>query len=360
MKKVKLGFIGAGGIIRASHLPSAKVLENKIEFVAIADVDKPRAENLAKDNGINNVFEDYNKMLNSVELDAVVIGLPNCFHADAAIKSLNHKCHVLVEKPMAMNTAEAKQMLTTAQKNDKFLAIGFQNRFASETMTLKKMINNNEFGEIYYAKTGAIRRRGIPGWGGGWFTTKSKSGGGALIDIGVHVLDLTLWLMGYPQPVAVSGKTYAKFGKRKDYINEAWQFYGGKNPFNVDDFASAMIKFDNNATLMLEAIWASNSVEEKLYCQIMGTDAGAEWRPIQVFRENKGVLVDIIPQLPKKPITAHSLQMKQFIESIQNNSWKNEDKLSIATAKQGFLVMQIVDAIYKSAETGNEIRIKSS
>ncbi len=360
MKKIKVGFIGAGGIVRSVHLPPAKAIPD-VEVLAIADINKKAAEALAAAHNIPNVFESYDDMLNKVEFDAVVIGVPNFLHADTAIKSLKHGCHVLVEKPMAFSVSEAAKMVETAKSEDRFLAVGFNNRFRHESVILKKMAVNGEFGEIYYAKAGAIRRRGIPGITAGrnWFFTKSKSGGGALIDIGVHAMDLTLWFMGYPKPVSVLGSVYTKFGSRKDYSTNKTTDAPKIDNFDVDDLATAIIKFDNDSTLVLEASWASNIFTEKFYSQIMGTEGGADLAPIKVFKEKNGIQMDITPIISKQPIKSHGEQMKHFIVCIRNNIWKNNrGQVTVATAEQGYIVMQIIDAIYKSAETGREVKIK--
>ncbi|MFA5858643.1 MAG: Gfo/Idh/MocA family oxidoreductase [Elusimicrobiota bacterium] len=357
--KVKLGFVGAGGIISHAHMPGAKLIADKIEFVAISDPLVDKAKVLADANGIKNVYADYNDMLKKEKLDAIVIGTPNAFHSDTAIQGLKAGCHVLVEKPMALNAKQAQDMKDAAIENDKFLAVGFNQRFSNEAQLLKRLIIGGELGEIYYAKTGAIRRRGIPGWGG-WFTNKKLSGGGPLIDIGVHMLDLTLWLMGYPKPVAVSGSTYTKFGDRKDYVSAGgWKYKGDSKTFTVEDLASAFIKFDNGMTLFLEAAWASNTESEKLYSTLFGTKGGADWRPLKVYKDTHGMLVDMVPVVPAQSVKSHALQMKHFIELISEGKWKDKKTdVQIATADTGLIIMKLIDAIYKSSEEGKEVRIK--
>ena len=190
------------------------------------------------------------ELLEGPDFDAVIVSTPPNTHERLSTFFLGAGKHVLCEKPIAMNAIEGKEMVDLAKKQGKFIQIGYNSRFSPSNQTLKKFIEAGELGEIYYARAQSLRIRGIPGWG--VFIDKSKQGGGPLIDIGVHILDLCLWLMSHPKPTRVSGVTYQKFGKRSDVVGFMGQ-WDYKN-FTVEDFASALIRFENGATVVLEEI----------------------------------------------------------------------------------------------------------
>ena len=203
---IKVGLVGTG--ITRAHASGYKRCQD-VEMKAICDIDKARAEQFAADFDVKDVYTDYNEMLKDDEIVAVSVGTPNALHAPVAIAAFEAGKHVICEKPLATNAGEGRAMVEAGKKAGKIFMMGFNNRFRGDTQLLKKCIENGDLGDIYYAKTGWLRRKGIPGMGG-WFTTKKMSGGGPLIDLGVHVLDLTLWLMGNPAPAAVTGVARAE------------------------------------------------------------------------------------------------------------------------------------------------------
>ena len=241
---------------------------------------------------------------------------------------------------MAMNAAEAAEMVAAGKKARKILMMGFNNRFRGDSQLLKSFIENGELGDIYYAKTGWIRRKGIPGLGT-WFTTKAQAGGGPLIDIGVHVLDLTLWLMGNPRPVSVMGSAYAMFGPK------AAAAVGGT--YDVEDLAVGLIKLDNGGTLFLEASWASHIARDVIYTSLMGTEGGAELDPLQIYKDIHGVPADITPQF--QPVSGHEMAVKHFVECVRDG------KEPMSTGQHGLDIMNILDAIYESMRIGKGVTI---
>ena len=225
-------------------------------------------------------------MLALPELDAVSVCTPNFLHAELALASMAAGKHVLCEKPMANTLENAQQIAKAAKEVSTIFMMGMNNRFRGDTTVLKALIEAGELGDIYYAKCGWVRRAGIPGLGG-WFTTKSMSGGGPLIDLGVHMLDMTMYLMGNPAPVSVSGSTYAHFGPRGLGSSNYGYKPDPSTPlkYDVEDLATGLIKFDNGATLFVEASWASHIAHEKNYSILMGTEGGAQLDPFQVFKD---------------------------------------------------------------------------
>ena len=361
MEKVKVGIIGAGGIAQYAHLPSFGKMQDA-EVVAISDPNEFKLKKVAEKFKISQSFADYRKLLALEEIDAVVICTPNAFHKEQSMAALQSGKHVLCEKPIALSSKEVSEVLkTAAEKKKKFMG-AFCHRFDNTSQILKKYIAQGEFGEIYYAKTNYLRRRGIPGLGG-WFTTKKLSGGGPLIDVGVHILDTAIWLMGSPEPVEVVGSTYAKFkgtatdGGWPPLPSRTGDKYSGT--FDVEDLAASFIKFDNGATLFSEASWAGNS-EQGLFLSLFGTRSGAKVgqseeegkmgkRGLKIFSEKQGNLVDIFPVLPE--VNPYEKEDAHFIECIR------EDKEPITKPKEILNIAKIIEAIYLSAKTGKEIRL---
>lgn len=350
---MKVATIGAGSIANYAHLPGYQRLAG-VEVAAICDIDETKLKAMAAKYNVAKTYTDYRKMLKS-GLDAVSICLPNYLHAPATIAALEAGCHVLCEKPMAMTAVEAEKMVDAAKASGKVLMMSFNNRYRTDTLALKKRIEAGNLGDIYFAKAGWERRRGIPGWGS-WFTRKEQSGGGSLIDIGVHALDLTLWLMGMPEPVAVSGATYAKFGMTPGYGSGGWGTPDEKGFFDVDDLASAMIRFANGATMFLQSSWASHIEREKMELELLGTTAGAKLAgdPVQtyIFSEKDNVLSDTTIKPPAGPSSGgHYAAIAHFVDCVTKGAE------CASPGPHGVYVMRILEAIYKSAKSGKEVRL---
>ena len=258
-KKLKIGLIGAGGIATGCHMPGYANMDN-VEIVAICDIKIEKAKKLAAKYGVEQVFEDYMDVINLPGLDAIDICTPNYLHSTIAVAALEKGLNVFCEKPDAINAVEAEKMKAAAEKSGKVLMVMRNNRYYSNSQYLKKFIAEGGMGDIYCGRCGWIRRRGIPGKGG-WFTTKAKSGGGPLIDLGVHMIDLSIWLMGNPTPVSVSGCTFNKFADndaKSDSEHAAFGEAKSGGTFDVEDLAMGFIRFDNGACLQIEFSWASN------------------------------------------------------------------------------------------------------
>lgn len=347
-EKLRIGLIGAGGIARGAHIPNYLKCGDRVELVAVSDVVKEKAEELAREFSIEKVYEDYHQMLNEAGVDAVSICTPNKFHAPAALAALEAGCHVLCEKPPAMTPEEAKQMADAAEKAGKYLTYGFHYRHAPETEALRRFIDAGELGEVYAATVNAVRRRGIPGWG--VFTNKELQGGGPLIDIGVHMLDLALYLMDYPEPDTVFGVTYQKLGNKPGVgLFGEWDWEN----FSIEDMARGMITFKNGASIMLETAFASNvKKHETMNVSLMGEQGGADVFPLNLYQEKHGTLVDITPShLPKKG--NYELEIERFVDACLGGD------TPISTARQGVIIQEIIEGLYRSAETGAAVKIHS-
>jgi predicted dehydrogenase len=348
-KKVRIGVIGTGGIANGAHLPGYSQIPEECEIFAMCDIVPDALEKTAaKYPNVTHIVSDYKALLAMPEIDGVSVCTPNFAHHQITMDALAAGKNVLCEKPIAMNAVQGAEMVAAARKAGKILQIGYNSRFQPSNQALKRYIDAGELGDIYYARAQALRVRGIPGWG--VFIDKEKQGGGPLIDIGVHMLDLTLWFMGHPKPIAASGITYQKFGKRSDVVGFMGQWDHTK--FTVEDFAAALIRFDNGATVMLESSFVANLKQETQNVTLLGTDGGAEAYPLSLTQEKHRTMVSYEPKIPGgNNLNTHHAEMKAFVECIRDG------KEPLITGEHGLMVAQIMDAIYKSSEEGKEVRI---
>lgn len=274
MKKIKVAVVGCGFIANRKHLPMLTQHED-VEVVAFCDIIRERAETSAKKFGTPDakIYLDYREVVERTDIDVVHVCTPNSSHAEITIASLESGKHVMCEKPMAKTAAEAKAMLDTAKATGKKLTIGYQNRFRSDSQFIKSLCENGDLGEIYLGKAFATRRRGVPTWG--VFMDKELQGGGPLIDLGTHALDLTLWMMDNYEPVSALGSTYNKLAKIGSPANGMGPWDPEK--YEVEDSAFGMVKFKNGASVILEASWAINMiVSNEAMTMLCGTKAGAD------------------------------------------------------------------------------------
>jgi predicted dehydrogenase len=288
------------------------------------------------------------------ELDAVSVCTWNSEHAPTAIAALNAGKHVLCEKPMAVNEAAAREMLNAAEKNNKLLMIGFVRRFGNDCGILKDFIDKDYLGEIYYAKATYLRRNGNPG---GWFGDKARSGGGPLIDLGVHVIDLSRYLMGNPKPVSIYGAAFQKLFNRphikalKNYRASS-ALDGRPDPCDVEDLAAAMIRFDNGAVLQIEAAFSLNIKADKGELEFFGTRGGAKLSPeLEIYTEMNDYLADVNLAAPTA-LSFNGLfegEIAHFVDCIRSGTPCR------APARDGVEIMRILDGIYESARTGHEV-----
>jgi predicted dehydrogenase len=328
-------------------MPGYRSCGDEVKIVAVADTNPEVARLAAEQFEVPHIFTDYRDLLKMDEIDAVSICTPNYLHVQPTIDALEAGKHVLVEKPMAMNGDEGQLMVDAAQRAGKKLMVGFMTRFQSSAQALKRFTAAGEMGEIYFARAQAMRRRGIPGWG--VFTQKDKQGGGPLIDIGVHILDLTLWLMGHPKPTYCSGQTYAKFGPRSGVLGLMGQW--DPEIFSVEDFAVGLVRFENGATLVLESAFCANQEQRQVFnTELFGTEGGCSYDPCKMFFERHKTLIDASPAyLPQ--VKAHEAEMQGFVRSIL------DDTPVPITGEESLMTTRIIDAIYRSSEEGREVPV---
>lgn len=339
-----------------SHAKAYTLLDG-VKVVACADVVDERAQAFAARWDIPRSYSDYSAMLKSENLDAVSVCAPNYAHCEPTIEALTLGMHVICEKPIAMNSEEAARMVSAARASGKLLTIGHHMRFHPYCKYLKRMIDEGELGNIYYGRSHALRRRGVPGWG--QFHIKAKSGGGPLIDIGVHTLDLVIWLMGSPRATSVSGSVYTQFGNRHTYYNPHGSYL--REDYDVEDFACALVKFHNGATLTLEASWAAHLKDEETFPQIvLGDKGGAEFHPwavpagvppLRIYQSRHDALVDIVPSA-FAPTDAHMEIIKHWVGCL-----RGEHEVLIRP-EESLNVQRIIDSIYLSSQENREIRME--
>lgn len=367
MKKHKVGIIGCGGIAHQKHFPALTNTANRAEIVACCDLIRERAEEAAKNYGAEGckVFEDYHDLLREEEIEIVYVLTPNVSHCPITIDSFEAGKHVLCEKPMAASVEEAEKMMAAWKKSGKMFTIGYQNRFRPDCQTLKKLCEEGELGDIYYAQAHALRRRGVPTWG--VFTDKSKQGGGPLIDIGTHSLDLTLWMMNNYEPKSVTGVTFEKLGNTLQ-VNEQGNGMGPWNPqdFEVEDAAFAFVTMKDGSLITIDASWILNHTEERCASTYLcGTKAGAELTGVgglnnkklylNKIMANKQVKIEAntaaggVDYFPGKEVKNADVECKVWLDAIEG---KGE---LVVKPEQAFVVTKILDAVYKSAKTGKQI-----
>ncbi len=356
-KKLRIGIIGCGGIAEKKHLPALSALPELCEIVAFCDTVKERAEKAAKQYGGEDakVYEDYKELLKDKSIDVVNVLTPNRSHSQIVVDAFAAGKHVMSEKPMAASSEDAQKMLDAWKKSGKKFTIGYQNRFRPEVWSLHEACVNGELGDIYFAKAYALRRKGVPTWG--VFLDKEKQGGGPLIDIGTHALDMTLWMMNNYEPVSVSGQTFYKMADQPDA-----NLFGPWDPkkYNVEDSAFGFIKFKNGAVVMLEASWVLNIEKgrEASTC-LCGTKAGADVYldgDICYHRTNHGLLTDEhnaekggVAYFDGKVVTPAIREADQWLKCIIN------DTEPVVKPEEAFTVTRILEAIYESAKTGKEV-----
>lgn len=353
---VKVGIIGCGGIANGKHMPALSRIK-EVEMVAFCDIIVERAEKAAKEYGVPGarVYKDYKEMLAEEDLKVVHVLTPNREHAPISIDAMEAGCDVMCEKPMAKTYADAKAMLEAHKRTGKKLTIGYQNRFRSDSQYLKKTCERGDLGEIYYAKAHAIRRRAVPTWG--VFLDEDAQGGGPLIDIGTHALDLTLWCMDNYKPKSVKGVVYKKLGDQTETGN-AWGDWDPEK-YTVEDSAFGFIEMEDGATIVLESSWALNTLDVKeAKTTLCGTKAGADMEDgLRVNTTEFGKLVTIKPELESGGVAFYDgkkeseadVEARQWIDAVIN------DTEPVVKPEQALVVTQILEAIYESAKTGKTI-----
>ncbi|MCF3649378.1 Gfo/Idh/MocA family protein [Synoicihabitans lomoniglobus] len=345
---LNIAVIGAGAI-GLNHLENFQQHPDA-RIVALAETSPERGREAADKFGVPELVTDYSTLLERDDIDVFSIALPNFLHAPVTLAALRAGKHVMLDKPMATNAAEATELAAEAERQGKVLMVGQNNRFTPEVQTAKQLIADGVLGEVYHAKTAWTRRAGIPKIGS-WFTQRKFAGGGCCYDIGVHALDRCLYLMGEFDAVSVTGQTYAKFGPRG-----LGQGNWGKSEadphatFDVDDLAVAFIKLRSGRTVLLEASWAAHQPDPDFNgTQLFGTEAGVQFPPLRLFRHGEhGYRTELVDSTT--PL-ADPNRMVHFVDVVLGRA---EPYVKVA---ESVAVQRILDAIYQSTASGREVRL---
>ncbi|WP_075980392.1 Gfo/Idh/MocA family protein [Bacillus massilinigeriensis] len=350
MKKVKIGVIGAGSIAQMGHLPFYQNHPG-VELEALVDVNEERAKNIASQYGIKKTFSNAEEMFEQISLDAVSICTTNNTHVPLAKLSLQNGSHVLVEKPLSLTYEEALEVEEIANQQGKICMIGMTHRFRNDTKAMKAFIDAGNLGDIYFTRARILQRRNTPA---GWFTNKTLSGGGPLMDIGVHVLDLAWWLTGKEEVASVSGHLVQGIGPYETIMQNRWEsaesMSNGNHPFDVEDFASAFIRFENGMVLHLEVSWAMNGPsDDSIKIDIFGTKGGMSLSPLCYYSEENHILSD-----SKLNVTANNPfedEIHHFVDAVIH------DQKPLVETSDGVYIMKLLNLIADSSHLKRELKL---
>jgi predicted dehydrogenase len=345
MKKLRIGIIGPGQVAQTAHLPAYLKRQEEVEVVALAGKNIEKVEATARQFGVPLAFDDYEEMISECSLDAISICTPNKFHKEPAVLALQSGIHVLCEKPPALTVEEVLEMEAASKTTESILTFNFHYRQSPELQAIKSFIEKDELGGIYSARVHALRRRGIPGWG--TFTDKKIQGGGPLIDIGIHMLDSALYLMGFPEPDIILASSHQRIGNKKGVgLMGNWD----PDKFTVEDALMGMICFKNGESLLLETSFALNmKTKQEMSIELFGDKGGASVFPPTIYQEKHGNHVNLeLPFLPES--NNREKAISQFIDSCLG---KGQPQV---TAEQGITLQKIIQAFYQSSESGEAIK----
>lgn len=352
----RVGIIGAGAIAMYGHIPGIKKHPHG-SVVAVCDTNQERANALAASNGISTVYTNWRDIIADPNIDAVTVALPNALHAEVTIAALKAGKHVLCEKPLAMTVAQGEEMVATAHKEGRVLAINMSNRPRAEVQYMRAKVAEGKIGKISYAQGRMIRRAGIPGFGS-WFTRKELSGGGALLDIGVHMLDMVLYALGNPTVSAIRGEVQAVHGPQRRGLGGWGSDRVMDGTFDVDDLASLHLRLADGGLVTIEVTWAVYAQNEERI-QLIGDQGGFDFyptlygtdKPLRFYSDDNGSPIETIPTLPHIADGAGTVVYKRYIDAIRGTG------AVVASGDDGLAILRLLEATYKSAAEKREISL---
>jgi predicted dehydrogenase len=333
MDKSKIGVIGLGGVAQLVHLPNLSKLPNA-ELISVCEVNKSRLMTIAEKFSIKERYSNYNEMLEKSQMDAVIIATPTSTHADIAVDCLEAGKDILVEKPLARTYQEAKRIVDSAKKNKRKLMVGMNLRYRPDTMLLRSFINSNEIGDPFYVKCGWIRKQSSSEK---WFTKKEESGGGVIIDLGIHLLDLALWLLQYPEIASVSTQNFHHYTK------------------NVEDTSISCIKSKNSAVINLEVSWSLPVEKDHFFLDVYGTKGSFSSNPFRLYKKVQNDYINLTPTQVDNPTVlfkkSYLNELKSFVGAIKGLN------PVFSPGEEALQRMRIIEAMYESADKKHEIKL---
>ncbi|MGD0591764.1 MAG: Gfo/Idh/MocA family oxidoreductase [Bacteroidota bacterium] len=332
MEKARIGIVGLGSVAQTIHLPILSKFSD-VEIVAVCDLDRAKAQYVADKFKVRRYYNNYEKMLViEQDLDGVVICTPTVLHKDMAIAALEEKNNILVEKPLARTSIEAEEIAAAAKKFHQTLMVGMNNRFRPDAMILKSFIEDKALGKLFYAKAGWFKKLNTES---AWLTKKTQSGGGVVLDLGIVMLDLAFWMMGYPEVKEVTATNYSHHTK------------------DVEDSSIVFLKMKNGSTLTIEASWSFESTSDFFYCDCFGTEGSGSLNPFRIIKQMHGSLVNVAPESTETPQSlyrkSYENELKHWIGSLRGLH------TVISTGDEAVHRMKIIESIYKSAKRGKAV-----
>lgn len=344
-RHLRIGYIGTGVIaekqitlLKEANVPGASV-------TAATDINAERLKAFGERHGIVKLYSDWNEMLEKADIDAVAVCTPNNSHRDPTIAALRAGKHVLLEKPMSITSAEAEEMVAEAKKADRLLMMAFQFRFSPEAQMLRRYVEDGTFGDIVYVRAQALRRRGIPSWG--VFGHKDIQGGGSLIDIGVHVMEMAHYIMGSPVPRTARGSIYTYLGDKPCEVACKWGKWDNTT-YTVEDLGVGFLTFRNGASMTVETSFAAHIEEDVWNVQVMGTRGGGTIASAKVFFDQGGYMLNATPAYLDKT-DGFVVKMRHFCECVMDG------KPCLASGEDGLAIQRMLEGLYKSADAGKEV-----
>nr|MDX2128460.1 Gfo/Idh/MocA family oxidoreductase [Chloroherpetonaceae bacterium] len=337
MDKIKVGVIGLGAISQVTHLPILSKLPN-VELTALCDIEYGRAKLVGEKYKVKKVFKDYQEVLASPDVDAVIIATPTNTHKAITLQAIKEKKHALIEKPLARTAKEAKEIIDALGKQDIKMMVGMNQRFRPDAMVLKSFIQGGEIGDVFFVKAGWLKKNPVDRQ---WKTKKELSGGGVILDLGIMVIDLALWLLNFPEPLSVSAVNFERDGK--------------ETAASVEDFSSVLVRLKNGQAITIETGWNFEVDSDLLYCNVYGRDGFARVYPLKFHKKVHDNLVNVTPEkigsLEDIYKRSYTNELRHFLDAVMGLY-----PIS-STLKEAYERMQIVEAIYKSSHTKKEVKL---
>ena len=345
MSKIKVAVVGTGNIATAAHFPVYAAMED-VEIVSVADIDFAKAKAVAEKFNVPKAFASVYDLLEGSDPDIVDVCVWPAAHAEVTIAAANAGKNVVCEKPTCDSIENALKMREAVVKNGVNFMLATPLRFGEQATYLRSLVDRGEFGEVFYGKTAYVRQRGIPG---GWFSCRKYAGGGPVLDVGVHRIDLAWYLMGCPKPTSITATISNRIGDYRDATSTGWA--GASVPdyvFDTEDSGTGFIRFANGASLYFETSWSFNGPVYN-FTQIAGDKGGATYDPLKIYRSEGAKLVEEAPEIKSR--SYYNLELEHFIDCVKNG------KTPSADIEQAVMLESILDGIYKSAAAGCEIKL---